>query len=219
MAECYPPFAAVLRPVLDALQAQGFRPRVQDAWRSPADQKKAVENGTSNGLFGFHNATGAGGAKEALACDVLDDDVPLNSRRPYLLALALAAREHGLNTGILWRLSDAQTAAVNAALAARDLSADVRLGFDPTHVEPIGISLADVKKGARPAFGAGPAPHTPSQPHIPDQPGEFHIVRKGETLSRIAAEHGITLNQLLKLNPQFAANPNLVNVDEKVLVG
>jgi len=129
-------------------------------------------------LIGFHNATGAGGAKEALACDVLDDDAPETSRRPYLLALALAAREHGLHTGILWGLSDAQAAAVNAALAARDLSANVGLGFDPTHVEPVGISLADVKKGARPVFGAGPAPHTPSQPHIPSQPGAFHIVRK-----------------------------------------
>ncbi len=65
---------------------------------------------------------------------MLDDDAPENSRRPYLLALALAAREHGLHTGILWGLSDAQAAAVNAALAARDLSANVGLGFDPTHV-------------------------------------------------------------------------------------
>ena len=80
-----------------------------------------------------------------------------------LLALALAAREHGLNTGILWELSDAQAAAVNAALAARDLSANVGLGVDPTRVQPVGISLTDVKKGARPAFGARPAPHAPSR--------------------------------------------------------
>lgn len=41
-----------------------------------------------------------------------------------------------------------------------------------------------------------------------------HTVRSGETLSRIAKLHGITLARLLNANPAFKANPNLVQVGQ-----
>lgn len=46
-----------------------------------------------------------------------------------------------------------------------------------------------------------------------------YIVQRGDTLSRIAASHGITLNELLAANPQFSTggrNPNLIYPDEIV---
>ena len=41
-----------------------------------------------------------------------------------------------------------------------------------------------------------------------------YVVKPGDTLSKIAALHGITLNQLLDANPQFRANPNGLQVGD-----
>jgi len=41
-----------------------------------------------------------------------------------------------------------------------------------------------------------------------------YAVRPGDSLSRIAAAHGITLQQILAANPQFQANPNRVRVGD-----
>lgn len=43
-----------------------------------------------------------------------------------------------------------------------------------------------------------------------------HTVKPGETLSRIAKLHGITLAKLLDANPAFKANPNLVQVGQSL---
>lgn len=37
-----------------------------------------------------------------------------------------------------------------------------------------------------------------------------YIVKSGDTLSAIASRNGVTLSQLIALNPQFASNPNLI---------
>jgi LysM repeat protein len=227
LGECYPPFGAVLRNVLDDMQAQGFRPRIQDGWRSEADQLSAFKKGTSKVKFGFHNVTGAAGAKESLACDVLDDDQPVASRTGYLLALTIASRAHGLDTGILWDLKAADEAPVEAALAAKNLNAPVRLGFDPTHVEAKGVTIASARNGARPTFNgqaAAPSPQpqpqpNPATPQPQSQPGpspSVHIVKAGDTLGAIAKANGLTLAKLLALNPQFQANPNLIKVGQQV---
>lgn len=214
--ECFLPFATVLRRVLDTMEAQGFRPRIQDAWRSPEAQEHAVNTGKSKLRFGFHNATGAGGAKQALACDVLDDDSPLAPGTRYLLALAVAARAHGLDTGILWELSAAARAPVEAAIAAGNISAAVKVGFDPTHVEVTGITPAQARDGVRPTLSGTPS--TSSTP--PTGPAtRIHVVRAGDTLSRIAQQNGLTLAQLLALNPQFAANPNKIRPGQEVRLG
>lgn len=151
LEECFPVFAVQLRRALDRMEDQSFRPRIQDAWRSIEDQLIAFETGMSGLKFGFHNVTGPNGSHEALACDVLDDDRPENSRRRYLLALALAARAEGLETGILWNLAGDQIAEVEAALAAGDIDALVPIGFDPTHVQVTGITVAQARNGVRPA--------------------------------------------------------------------
>lgn len=45
-----------------------------------------------------------------------------------------------------------------------------------------------------------------------------HTVKRGETLGKIARFHGITLSQLLDLNPHFRANPNIVHVGDVLIV-
>jgi hypothetical protein len=148
--ELFPTFAMRLAAMIALLEAQGLRPRIQDAWRSPEDQRKAFESGHSKLLFGFHNVTGSAGQREALAVDLLDDDHPLNPRRPYLLKVAAAAEREQLVTGIRWGLPKALRAAIDEAIAEERWDADVKIGWDPCHVEPTGITVAEARAGARP---------------------------------------------------------------------
>lgn len=151
LAECFPAYARRLGRALKALESQGFRPRIQDAWRSPEAQEEAFNSGHSQLRFGFHNVTGVSGERESLACDVLDDDHPTAPRTPYLLALAIASRAEGLETGVLWGLTARLKEGVEAALAAKDLQAKVKVGWDPTHVQATGLTTTEAKSGARPA--------------------------------------------------------------------
>ncbi|MES2216673.1 MAG: LysM peptidoglycan-binding domain-containing protein [Patescibacteria group bacterium] len=45
-----------------------------------------------------------------------------------------------------------------------------------------------------------------------------YTVKSGDTLSKIASQNGMTLSQLLALNPQYQSNPNLIRPGEAVNV-
>ena len=45
-----------------------------------------------------------------------------------------------------------------------------------------------------------------------------HIVKRGETLGKIARANGITLARLLDANPQFRAHPDLVHVGDLLVI-
>jgi hypothetical protein len=150
LTECFGTFAKAVRAVITDLEGQGFRPRIQDAFRTEAQQLEDFKKGTSKVKFGFHNITGAGGRKESLAVDLLDDDRPLNPSRRYLFLLAEAARARGLQTGILFGLAPSLRKGVNQAIADHNFNAPVKIGFDPTHIEVAGISIEEARAGARP---------------------------------------------------------------------
>jgi len=150
LMELYPTFRKRIAAVIADLEAQGLRPRIQDAWRSPKDQLEAFNSGHSKLKFGFHNVTGDDGSKESLAVDMLDDDNPANEGKEYLLRLAAAAETRGLMTGIRWGLPAKLRAAIDDAIAASDWKAAVKIGWDPAHVEPTGITPAQAKAGQRP---------------------------------------------------------------------
>jgi hypothetical protein len=150
LTECFPAFAVRVRAVLDDMEARGFRPRIQDAHRSIADQLKAFNSGHSKVKFGFHNVTGANGKPEALAVDILDDDNPLNPPRRYLINLMSAAEAQGLHSGGFFGLTANLKKGLQAAVEALDATASVKIGFDPTHVEVSAITIAEAKAGARP---------------------------------------------------------------------
>src|SRR5437868_8857978 len=99
LTECFSTFAKRAKAVIDDLEAEGFRPRIQDAHRSIEDQHKAFKNGFSKVKFGFHNVTGTNDKPESLAVDLLDDDKPLSPSRKYIILLAEAAQKHGLHPG------------------------------------------------------------------------------------------------------------------------
>ncbi|WP_330544352.1 hypothetical protein V0242_10740 [Aeromonas hydrophila] len=148
--ELYPTFRDKLIKVILELEKNNLRPRIQDAWRSLEDQRKAYDAGHAKVLYGFHNVTGVDGTPEALAVDLLDDDSPLNPGKPYLLQLAAAADKFGLTTGIRWDVPKRLIQGIDNAIAQKDWSAPVKVGWDPTHVEPIDITISEAKAGKRP---------------------------------------------------------------------
>ncbi len=150
LATLYPAFAARLSRVIARLESDGLRPRIQDAWRSPQDQKKAFDTGHSKLLFGFHNVTGVNGKPEGLAVDLLDDDAPLAAGTVYTLKLAAAAQAEKLHTGVRWGVPKKLIAAIDEAIAAKRWDAPVKIGWDPLHVEPTGITVAEARAGKRP---------------------------------------------------------------------
>lgn len=150
LQELYPTFRLRVAQVIAALESSGIRPRIQDAWRSPADQKKAFDSGHSKLLYGFHNVTGQDGSPEALAVDLLDDDSPLNPGKSYLLQLAAASEKAGLVTGIRWGVPAKLVAAIDVAITAKNWDANIKLGWDPTHLQPTDVTVAQAKANQRP---------------------------------------------------------------------
>jgi hypothetical protein len=138
--------------VIKEMEALGFRPRIQAAHRTIADQKKAHDQGFSHVLFGFHNVTGKGGKPEALAVDMLDDDHPDETvSRKYLVTLASVAQKQGLRSGIFFDLEPpAARKALQDAIDEHNFDIKIKIGFDPTHLEANGLSIADAEAGKRP---------------------------------------------------------------------
>lgn len=154
LTECFPTFAARVAQVTAEMEAQGFRPRIQDAHRTVAQQLINFEKGTTTVKFSFHNVTGDGGKPEALAVDLLDDDHPLeNVPRQYLITLASVAQKHGLRSGIFFFKKEPPPGTrqkLKAAVDSLDFDPHITIGFDPTHLEPAGITIAEAKAGKRP---------------------------------------------------------------------
>ena len=149
--QLHPAFARRVRAIIDGLESEGLRPRIQDAWRDPAAQLRAYQRGRSRLRFGFHNLTGLDGEPESLAADILDDDHPAREGVSYLLRLAAAAEAHQCTTGIRWGLPARLRAGIDEAIASRSWEAALKIGWDPCHVQPADLTLAEARKGKRPA--------------------------------------------------------------------
>lgn len=148
--ELYPWFATKLALVIKDLEDDKLRPRIQDAWRSPEDQLIAFNSGHSKLKFGFHNVTGPGGRKESLAVDLLDDNFPLKIGTPYILKVTAIAERYGLTTGVRWGLPPKLAKAIDQAIETQNWKANVKVGWDPVHVEPAGFTVDQAAAGLRP---------------------------------------------------------------------
>lgn len=151
IAQCWRPFGVRVQVLIDRMWSRrGFRTRAQSAHRPTADQLEAFRTGHSTVKYGFHNVTGKGGVPEALAVDLLNDDQPLNPSKRYLMALAIEADQLGLETGITWGLPRATKAKLVAAIKAGDVNYSGKIGWDPTHTQPKGFTIAQARMGLRP---------------------------------------------------------------------
>lgn len=124
LGELHPVVRRKVAAIVSDLEGHGWRPRIQCAWRSPADQLAAFQGGYSKVKFGFHNVTAGNGTHEALAADILDDDHPLEEPAPFLAHLRSSARAHGMEAPFSW---------------------------DACHVQICGITIAQARRGLRPA--------------------------------------------------------------------
>lgn len=151
LAQCHPVFAVVAGQVIATLEHQRFRPRIQHAWRSVAEQQALKAAGTSKLAWGFHNCSSPTGEPESLAVDVIDDDHPLASPPLYTVALARAAHLHGLRTGIDWGLERAMKRVLADLIqSSAPVPPGLKIGWDPTHLEWAQITVAEAKRGVRP---------------------------------------------------------------------
>jgi len=161
LQELYPTVRVRVEALLKEMEAAGYRPRIQDAWRSADDQLKAYNTGTSKVRYGFHNVTASNGTKESLAVDVLDDNLPLGAKTDYMLHLAAAAEHQELTTGIRWGLSDAYSKAIDNAIAIQAWKTPIHVGWDPLHVEATGVPIDEAKHGKRPYTATDEGGSTP----------------------------------------------------------
>ncbi|WP_309721543.1 hypothetical protein [Armatimonas sp.] len=150
LTECNPIFRRKVAAILSDLEGHGWRPRIQEAWRSPARQKQLLADGFTKVRWGMHNATTEDGNPDSLAVDILDDGQPNKESSKFLLMLAASAKSHGCVTGIAWGLGQEDRDTIRSAIASRDFEAKVEIGWDPCHVQIGGISVREARNGTRP---------------------------------------------------------------------
>ena len=134
--------------LLQNLESVGHRPRLQDTFRSNADQLKKFNAGLSQLRGGGPHTYEINGRPYSLATHFLDDDFPTSPTTAWITTLAIEAHKVGLQTGCAWaQRGDSVLApgkphrvALDAAIAAGDYLQTKRLllvatGFDPLHVE------------------------------------------------------------------------------------
>jgi hypothetical protein len=201
LQELYPYFRVRIEAVIKEMEQAGYRPRIQTAWRSPADQLDAYRNGASKVQYGFHNVTSPAGVKESLAADIWDDDRLEKVKVDFMLHLASAAEAQGLTTGIRWDLADEDSVLIDIALQNKNWDAKVRVGWDPLHVEPTGITLQEAKDGRRPSSSPTDPPVEPEPPAESSRPKKHFRVQDVDTNETVEYDNWTTAFKPVTLLP------------------
>jgi LysM repeat protein len=96
--------------------------------------------------------------------------------------------------------------------------AEAPLAVSPSPTLPIGVSFATVTPpaGTSTPAGAQEVPTNTPPAETPTPALAIYIVRPGDTLVGIAAAQGITLNELLSLNPDV--QPELLTIGQEVFL-
>ena len=149
--------------ILTDLEMHGYRPLIDfQVYRTPAQQAALKRKGVSKVSYSFHNVTGKNGRPESLAADITNIEwgwtgpkqVKAQDRylymTPFWLKLASAAQNHDLTTGIYWGLNTKQRQAIRTAIVNRKFDAKLKLGWDTAHVQPVGITIPEARRGVRP---------------------------------------------------------------------
>lgn len=155
LQELNPAFRLCIEKVIADLEANSFRPRLQCAYRSPADQLEAYRRGASHVTFSFHNCTTPDGKPDSIAADFVDEVAPLAMPLQFSLALTYFARQAGLTTGGYFGFNKFQRQALDKASDNwKTPDPSVTISWDRGHTEPVGITLTEALHGKRPKMGA-----------------------------------------------------------------
>ena len=177
LQELHPALQRRMGAVIAEMESFGYRPRIQEAWRSASDQLAAYNEGRSKVKFGFHNTTASDGKKEALAADIWDDNRPFRAKTDFMLHLLAAAEKNELTTGIRWNLSDERIKLIDDAIANGDWKRPVWVGWDPLHVEVTGITVKEAEAGKRPQTPGVPQPEPDNTDDENDSGYKFENIR------------------------------------------
>ena len=79
-----------------------------------------------------------------------------------------------------------------------------------------GFETLDGVELSQASGGYGPSPY--GYTNVGSKP-EYYTVKSGDNLTNIAGAHDESLNRLLRMNPQFQSNPNLIYPGQRVLTG
>ena len=166
LREVYLRLRPPVRRILQGMMRSGWRPRIQQAWRSPAQQRQNLKKKTSKVAWSFHNATDRTGKPEALAVDVIDDKKLYRPPKLFWFHLARLAQKNGMETGIAWGVKgkakrEEIQKAIDFFIVGIDffivdpkvfakLTKKIRIGWDPGHCQPAGVKLSAARKGWRP---------------------------------------------------------------------
>lgn len=141
-----PDVAASVRAVLQDLEAYGYRPRLQETFRTLEEQQKKFEKGLSHikGVGPHTLVENVAGhyVPASRATHVLDDDSPLDPSPAFLASLAIAANKHMLRSGVIFGLDGEHRTKVNSAInqgffKILAILLQKERGWDPNHIEDI----------------------------------------------------------------------------------
>ena len=76
---------------------------------------------------------------------------PLNPSLKYAIALAAAAQKHQLHPGSFFGLPAQLRKGLQKAIDEMNFDPQIKIGFDPTHIEATGLTITEAKAGKRPA--------------------------------------------------------------------
>lgn len=202
LGELHPWMRDRVMGLLVDLEHNNWKPRIQEAYRSPEDQLKAFNSGHSKLKYGYHNCTGPNGEKEAFAVDIYREDSSiLIAEKDFCIALAHYAMKQGLITGISWGLPQAMYNATMAAVKANDGNAPVKISWDPCHVQPVSDWLPKLASGWRPEM--------PKPPLQSLNPATGEITKVEEGIVRVSQADAILLrNRMLESAQQITTIAN-----------
>jgi LysM domain-containing protein len=174
------------------------------------------------GAAGPAGATGAGSARRAAEQDLTDDyEQPASPRRPRSYNQHLGGPSSGPDWERPRRYEAYPTIRTRvglppipriAVMAAALGIAAIALFFLPAL---LGLGSPDVAD-ATPSPTAAPSRSIEPTP-TPEPTPVIYVIKGGDTLSKIASEHGLTLDELMAANPDIT-DPNRITEGQQIII-
>jgi hypothetical protein len=104
-----------------------------------------------------------------------------------------------------------------AVMAGALVIAAVALFFLPAL---LGVGGDDDRGGstAQPSASEGVASPSSAPTEPPEPTAQVYLIKEGDTLSKVATDHGLTLEELLAANPQYQENPDRISIGDEIVI-
>ena len=186
----------------------------------------------SGGDVSGGDVSGGDSDVEKISLDVTDKMM----KKGESLTLHAVIEPEGAETSLLWYSSDTSVAVVQDGVVTAVGTGKVVIVVTSLKGGLAATCTITVEEETLPDQPEEPVkPGQTEEPSEPENSGEsaeenktaepgmveekrFYTVVKGDTLNRIAARNGLTLNELLAMNPQIG-NPNRIFIGQQIVIG